>query len=158
MTETVQDSEVVANVNIHLQLCRDRYDENEARNKNFTARSMQITLFGATLFAISPSQAESICSQILIWGIVGCVIAMAAFTIMLIIRPQEWKHPFELQRFSELTSELDDMSFSASIANTYMLAIDDNTAILNKKASWLTAITIIAAGELVLFLFLAVLA
>ena len=153
----MENENIAANVKTFLQLCRDRYLGHENLNKELQTKAIGITTFGATLFGISISWADGSpigkmgFAILLVMGL--CVVAMSILSLLLIIRPQNWSHPFKLEKFQDLCNSLNHDSFGASLANTYKLAIYNNEEIIKKRSSHLARITKIAVGELALFVF-----
>ena len=155
MKEEIEPKDITKNVDTYLQLCRDRYAEHEDRKKTFSAKSMRLVLFGITLgWIVYRIAGDGIISEILLISIGLCVVSMSIIALLLINIPKAWDHPFQLEAFEGMYSDIEPMSFNASLANTYRKSIDKNTTILARDARYFKAVTIITTVELLLALLL----
>ena len=147
------------NLQIYLQLCKDRALNQENLNREYSVKALGIVTFAATIFGAGTSwfdpQNVSSCEWILLTlaGLLVCSIAILVF--LCIVKPRDWNEPINLSE-DLLNHALKENStkFLLGIAKVCRKATKSNQGVLEKRSfslKWITGLAVAELASLVFF-------
>ena len=147
------------NLQIYLQLCKDRTLNQENLNREYSVKALGIVTFAATIFGAGTSWLEpqnvSSCEWVLLTlaGLLVCAIAI--LVLLSIVKPRDWSEPIKLSE-DLLNHALKENStkFLFGIAKVCRKAIKNNQGVLEKRSfslKWITGLAVAELALLVLF-------
>lgn len=149
------DKNITDNTKEYYQACRDQYASQEALNREFSIKTLGILTFCATVFGVAISLLEGKSEGYALTSLwfVGGALVLAVSLGLWILLPRKHKCQFDISAVRDrLGKEHGD--FMLMISDAYERAIQHNWAILRKNGRKMIGLTVVAAIELVAFIYL----
>ena len=149
--------ERLENWEVCLQICKDRWLEQDRINRDYWNKAIGLTTFAVTLFGIGTSwiNANKASLSALDWCLAAllaaCAIFIGVLAILCVYKPSDWQEPRNINEFRAWAEAVDRDTFLASVIAMYERTIYSNQKILNSKAKWVRRLCWFALAALLLF-------